>query len=61
MMNGVDRIESLFYVCILNDSCIKCYVATGNQIKCISTSMGTVKNTFDKILLGQIIVELSYQ
>ena len=51
MMNGVDRIESLFYVCILHYSRMKIFVATGIEMH-LSLNV-TVKNTLDKILQGR--------
>ena len=58
-MSGVDRIKQLFGMCVLNLFLAwSFYIATGNQIKCISASMGTVKNTLDKILWGRTIVRI---
>ena len=56
-MSGVDRIKQLFGMCVLNLFLREVFIL-GLAIKCISTSMGTVKNTLDKILQGQTIVRI---
>ena len=57
IMSGVDRIKQLFCMCVLNLFLREVFTLR-LAIKCISASMGTVKNTLDKNLWGRTIVRI---
>ena len=57
IISGVDRIKQLFGMYALNLFLREVFMLR-LAIKCISTSMGTVKNTLDKTLWGQTIVRI---